>query len=159
MSTDIGDRLTVQVRRFFDGGDLDGKRHAAFLLVTTDPDGTPRPCMLSAGEVLADGDRALRFALWGGSRTGQNLARGTRALFCFVLADAPPAYVYGTARKLTSPGAAHLECFELVTDRVSTDEHPGMPLTSGLCFDMAAGDVPPVLADWQRQLDLLRHAG
>ena len=52
-----------------DGRQLAGKVGPAYLLVTSDEDGTPRPCMLSAGEVLAVDARRVRFALWKGSRT------------------------------------------------------------------------------------------
>src|SRR4029450_7350934 len=51
----LGDRLPETVLRAFDGHDLEAKVGPAHLLVTVDPDGTPRPRMLSAGELLAPG--------------------------------------------------------------------------------------------------------
>jgi hypothetical protein len=157
MSAEVGERLTEPVRRFFDGTSLARKRSDAFLLLTVDADGTPRPCMLSVGEVLASSDRALRFALWPGTHTGMNLARGGQALFCFVTANAVQ-YLYGTPRALRAPSGAQLECFELAVDRVSDDEHPGMPVTSGLRFDVASGEWDDVMSGWQGQLDSLRRA-
>ena len=69
MSKLIGDTIPSGLRQELDGEHLETKIGAAYLLVTADDDGTPRPCMLSAGEVLAVDDRRLRFALWKGSRT------------------------------------------------------------------------------------------
>jgi hypothetical protein len=76
MSKVIGDRLPDEITRAFDGRDLGSKIGPAHLLVTTDEDGMPRPCMRSAGEVLATGDDRLRLILWTGSTTCRNLARG-----------------------------------------------------------------------------------
>src|SRR6266511_2702778 len=76
MSKLVSDRLPERITRAFDGQDLESKIGPAHLLVTTDQDGTPRPCMLSAGEVLATGDDRLRLILWTGSTTCRNLARG-----------------------------------------------------------------------------------
>ena len=63
MAKSLGDRLPQTVLRAFDGNDLEAKVGPAHLLVTVDPDGSPRPCMLSAGEVLAPDDRRLRVLL------------------------------------------------------------------------------------------------
>ena len=84
MSKPIGERMPTDVLAALDGSDLEAEVGRAYLLVTTDPDGAPRPCMVSAGELLAVDDRRLRVALWPGTRTGSNLARGGPVLLCFV---------------------------------------------------------------------------
>ncbi len=158
MSTDVGDRMNDAICRFFDGQDLPAKEDAAFLLLTSDLDGTPRPCMVSVGEVLATSASELRFALWSGSNTAQNLSRGSRALFCFVT-DADLAYVYGTPRELSSTDATtNLEYFAVDVDRISSDVHHGMPVTSGIRFNLAGRNRTEVLSEWQRQINLLRDA-
>ena len=69
MSRLIGETIPAELAEALDGEELERKIGPAYLLVTSDDDGTPRPCMLSAGEVLAVDERRLRFALWTGSRT------------------------------------------------------------------------------------------
>src|SRR6187551_3092833 len=79
MSRLLGDTLPDDLVAALDGTGPAGKVGQAYLLVTSDEDGTPRPCMLSAGELLAVDGRRVRLALWSGSRTSANLARGGRA--------------------------------------------------------------------------------
>jgi hypothetical protein len=156
MSKPIGDTLPPHVVAALDGEELERKIGPAYLLVTGDPDGTPRPCMLSAGEVLAVDAHTLRFALWPESRTSENLARGARALFCYV-APRIVLYVRGRTRALEgSPGAA-LRCFELAVDSVESDEHAGMPVTSGISFAVEVGNPADVVDAWRGQLALLRE--
>jgi hypothetical protein len=97
MSRLLGDTLPDDLVAALDGTGLRGKVGQAYLLVTSDEDGTPRPCMLSAGELLAVDGRRVRVALWAGSRTSANLARGGRALFCHV-APGTGVYVRGPVR-------------------------------------------------------------
>jgi hypothetical protein len=151
MSEPIGDRLPEGLREELDGTGLEGKVGPAYLLVTADDDGTPRPCMLSAGEVLAPDERRLRFALWPGSRTSANLARGGRALFCHV-APRTVLYVRGPVRRLDAGPDVRLECFELEVDSVETDDHAGMPVTSGITFAVERGEPARVVEAWRRQL-------
>ena len=157
MSDLIGNRLPREVLDALDGVTLERKIGPAYLLVTTDMDGTPRPCMLSAGEILVLHERSVRFALWSGSRTSENLTRGGRALFCYV---APRAvlYVRGATRALEVAPAVGLDCFELEVDSVESDDHAGMPVTSGISFVIESGDPTDVVAAWQRQLAALRDA-
>lgn len=157
MSRLVGDTLPVSIRDALDGERLDDKVGPAYLLVTSDADGTPRPCMLSAGEVLAPDERSIRFALWSGSRTSDNLARGERALFCFV-EPRTVLYVRGPVRALSVAPATNLDCFELEVESVESDDHAGMPVTSGISFAVERGDPADVVAAWRRQLSALRSA-
>ncbi|HEU0337345.1 MAG TPA: pyridoxamine 5'-phosphate oxidase family protein [Gaiellaceae bacterium] len=156
MSKLIGDTLPDDLFGALDGRELGGKVGPAYLLVTADEDGTPRPCMLSAGEVLALDGRRLRFALWKGSRTCANLVRGGRALFCHV-APRTVVYVRGPVRTLEAP-ETNLDCFELQVDSVESDDHTGMPVTSGITFAVERGDPAAVVEAWERQLAGLRAA-
>ena len=157
MSRLLGETLPDDLLRALDGAGLSGKVGPAYLLVTADEDGTPRPCMLSAGEVLAlDGSR-LRFALWRGSRTCANLARGGRALFCHV-APRTVVYVRGAVRTLVADQELNLDCFELTVDSVESDDHVGMPVVTGITFSVERGEPGVVVEAWERQLAGLRAA-
>lgn len=157
MSTRIGLRLPREVLDALDGAELDRKLGPAHLLVTTDEDGTPRPCMLSAGEVLAVDERALRLALWAGSHTSKNLSRGAPALFCYV-APRTVLYVRGRARRLPDGEGSGLDCFELGVESVESDDHPGMPVISGISFGVEEQDPAEVIDVWKTQLAALRDA-
>ena len=157
MSKLIGDTIPSGLREELDGERLEEKIGPAYLLVTADDDGTPRPCMLSAGEVLAVDDRRLRFALWKGSRTCENLTRGERVLFCHV-APRTVLYLRGPAWSLTSNPELNLDCFELEVDSVESDDHVGMPVTSGISFAVERGDPADVVEAWRRQIAGLRAA-
>ena len=113
--------------------------------------------MLSAGELLAVEGGRLRFALWRGSRTCANLARGGRALFCHV-APRTVVYVRGSVRTLAAGPELNLDCFELDIDSVESDDHAGMPVTSGITFAVERDDPAVVVAAWERQLAGLRAA-
>ena len=157
MSKLIGDTLPDDLVRELDGADLADKVGPAYLLLTSDEDGTPRPCMLSAGETLALDGKRLRFALWRGSRTGANLARGGRALFCHV-APGTVVYVRGPVRALDAGPELNLDCFELAVESVESDDHAGMPVTSGIEFAIERDDPAVVVDAWERQLAGLRAA-
>jgi hypothetical protein len=157
MSRLLGDTLPQDLLAALDGTELAGKIGPAYLLVTSDEDGTPRPCMLSAGETLALDDRRLRFALWRGSQTCANLLRGGRALFCHV-APRTVVYVRGAVRALDAGPDLNLDCFELAVDSVESDDHAGMPVTTGITFAVERDDPAVVVEAWERQLAGLRAA-
>jgi hypothetical protein len=157
MSRLIGEELPAEILAAFDGEELDRKLGPAHLLVTTDPDGTPRPCMLSAGEVLAPDERHLRFALWSGSRTCRNLARGGTALFAYV-APGAVLYVRGPVRPLAGETPSGIAFFGLEVATVESDAHAGMPVTSGIAFTVERPGTDEVLAGWRAQLAALAAA-
>jgi hypothetical protein len=157
MSKLIGDALPDDLAAALDGTELGRKVGPAYLLVTSDEDGTPRPCMLSAGETLALDGKRLRFALWRGSRTAENLTRGGRALFCHV-APRTVVYVRGAVRALDGGPELNLDCFELAVESVESDDHAGMPVTTGITFAVERDDPAVVVAAWERQLSGLRAA-
>lgn len=157
MSRLVGETLPDDLVEALDGTGLAGKIGPAYLLVTSDEDGTPRPCMLSAGETLALDAKRLRFALWRGSSTGVNLARGGRALFCHV-APRTVVYVRGPVRPLDAGTDLNLDCFELAVESVESDDHAGMPVTTGITFAVERDDPAVVVEAWERQLAGLRAA-
>jgi len=155
VSKRIGDALPSEVLAALDGRDLERKIGPAHLLLTADADGTPRPCMLSAGEILAVDGRTLRFALWPGTRTSANLERRTAAVFCYV-APGSVLYVRGPTRPLDGAEGS-LRYFELAVESVESDAHAGMPVTSGISFAVERGDPAALAEAWQRQLAPLRE--
>jgi hypothetical protein len=153
----LGDTLPDDLVAALDGTGLAAKVGPAYLLLTSDEDGTPRPCMLSAGELLALDRRRIRLALWAGSRTSANLGGRGRALLCHV-APGTVIYVRGPVRSLDAGPDLELDCFELAVDTVESDEHAGMPVTSGITFALERGAPADLVATWERQLALLRAA-
>jgi hypothetical protein len=151
----LGNRLPEEVVKTFNGNDLANKIGLAYLMVTTDADGTPRPCMLSPGEVFCPNDSVLRVALWPGTNTSGNLERGSRALFCYV-APKTVLYVKGLARKLDAAPTTKLDRFEVQVESVESDNHPGMPIAESMRFDVVPDDRDLVVRSWERQVDSLR---
>lgn len=155
MSKQLGDKLPREILEAFDGTEVGAKIGRGYLLVTTDEDGTPRPCMLSAGEILAPEDRHLRIALWPGTSTSKNLARGSRALFCFV-GPGVVLYVKGNPRSLGRGPGSKLERFEIEVTSVDSDVHQGMPVEETIVFSISDLDPKKVVGEWTRQLEALR---
>lgn len=155
MSTPLGDRLPPPVTTAFDGEDLRAKVGLGYLLVTVDVDGTPRPCMLSCGEVLAMGDRRLRLAVWPGTHTCVNLDRGTPCLFVFV-AKGTVIHVRGRPVSLGALEEHHVECFDVGVSSVERDDHPGMPASDTFRFSVTDRPVGSVVAEWRDRLAALR---
>jgi hypothetical protein len=152
-----GDRLPDELVHALDDEALDGADQPAFLLVTTDEDGTPRICMVSAGELLVRDERTLRVALWRGTRTAHNLGHGGTALLGAV-SPGSVIYVRAEPARLAVPEATSLECFELTVTGVEADVHAGMPVTSGITFRPDEPDHAATVADWRRQRELLASA-
>lgn len=155
MSKHLGNRLPEDVVAAFDGAGIEAKIGLAYMLVTTDEDGTPRPCMLSAGEILVPNDRHVRVALWPGTNTARNLARGGRALFSYI-APGTVIYVKGSSKALGPGPDSKLERFELTVDSVESDIHAGMPVKETVVFEVDDLDTSKVAASWERQLAALR---
>jgi hypothetical protein len=149
------DLLPDELIRALDDAALADAEQPAFLLVTGDEDGAPRISMVSAGELLVRDERTLRVALWPGTRSAGNLARGGTALLGAV---SPGSVIYVRAKphRLVAPETAGLECFELTVTEVRADVHAGMPVTSGITFRTDAPDR--TATDWRRQRELLAGA-
>ncbi|MPZ82978.1 MAG: hypothetical protein GEV28_22330 [Actinophytocola sp.] len=157
MAQVVGEEIPDVVTATFDGTDLERKLGLGFVMVTVDPDGQARPCMVSAGEMLVLDRRTIRLGLWSGTSTSRNLAAGSAVLFCHV-AEGVVYYLRGHARSLAADPEARLDCFELRVERVETDAHEGLPVTSGITFTVVDPDPPAVLAMWERQLAVIRAA-
>lgn len=155
MTRTVGDRLPEVILEAFDGKDLEAKIGPAYLLVTVDRDGRPRPCMLSAGEILAPDETRLRVGLWPGTHTSENLAAGSPALLCFV-APGVVLYVRGAPRALEQVEGGSLARFEITVSSVESDVHPGMPVTQPITFGVESMDPATVVESWRQQLDTLR---
>lgn len=151
----LGDRLPPDLVARFAGENLETLVGVAYPLVTVDDAGTPRLNMVSAGELLAVSDRALRIVLWPRTRTGANLAAGREALLC-VVEPGSVRYVRGTATRLESPG--ELECFELTVTAVESDSHDGMPVATPITFTVVRPSRQEMLAAWRAQLATLANA-
>ncbi|MBI4299064.1 MAG: pyridoxamine 5'-phosphate oxidase family protein [Chloroflexi bacterium] len=159
MSKNLGERLPYKIQEAFNGRDLGEKLGLAYLVITSDPDGTPHPAMLSMGEILALDDRRLRLALWQGTRTGANLERGSPFVLCFVGEEDAVFYVKGSPKALPTEGRARgFQCFECQVDSVESDAHKGLPVTHGLRFHCPDDERPRVLDLWERTMQALRQA-
>jgi hypothetical protein len=157
MSATVGTVVPDQLARLFDGTDLAAKLGLGFLMVTVDPDGRPRPCLLSCGEVLVTSPTTVRLAVWAGTGTARNLSHGSTVLFCFI-AEGTVCYLRGWSRPLGVAPALGLECVELLVESVQTDSHDGLPVTGGVSFAVAEPDPDSLLASWAAQLAALRAA-
>ena len=155
MSTALGDRMPDPVMAAFDGERLEEKVGLGYLLVTCDPDGSPRPCMLSCGELLAPDDRRLRVALWSGTHTSENLSRGSACLFCYV-EEGIVLYMRGSPRHLGALERHQVECFDIDISSVESDDHPGMPAAGTFRFTVTGQSVQSVVTEWQERLAALR---
>jgi hypothetical protein len=149
------DLLPGELVRALGDASLADAEQPAYLLLTGDEDGAPRISMVSAGELLVRDERTLRVALWRGTWTGANLARGGTALLGAV---SPGSVIYVRARpyRLVAAEPAEVECFELTVTEVRADAHAGMPVTSGIMFRTDSPDQ--TAADWRRRRDLLANA-
>lgn len=152
MSKLVGNRLPQEVVEAFDGTELDDKVGRAYLLVTLDENGAPRPCMLSAGEILAVDDQRLRVGLWRGTSTAGNLAIGSQALLCFV---APGTVYYVSGRPRALGEAEGVSVFEIAVERVESDSHAGMPVGETITYTVAPDDRGRVMNVWRRQIAVI----
>ncbi|GLY73839.1 hypothetical protein [Actinoallomurus iriomotensis] len=157
MADTLGDRLPDELVHALDDEALTDEDQTGFLLVTTDENGAPRICVVSAGELLICDERTLRVALWHGSRTAHNLGRSGTALLA-AISPGSVIYVRAEPAPLAVPETANLECFELTVKSVEADVHAGMPVTSGITFRADQPDHATAVADWRRQRALLASA-
>lgn len=155
MSRTIGATLPREVLDAFDGSLTAERVGLGYLLVTIDADGRPRPAMLSAGEILATGDQALRLATWARSTSADNLA-SRRPCFLTYVGPGTVLHVHGTPAALSSGDG--LACFEMRVERVDADAHPGMPTIQTITYACEAMSPDDVLDEWRRSLGALRRA-
>jgi hypothetical protein len=139
----------------FNGEGLEEKFGRGYLLITTDVNGTPRPCMLSAGEILALDAHTLRVALWPHTRTLENLKRGGRALLCFI-APHQVLYLRGCPRYLPFHPGITLERVEIKIDHVEADKHEGFEILRGPEFTSEPSVRSATIDGWKRTLEALR---
>ncbi len=156
MSAIVGNRLTTPILELFDGRDLGAKIGLAYLLVTADDDGSPRPCMLSVGEILAVDEQHLRLAIWQGTRTSANLSSGRSCLFCYI-APGQVLYVRGAVKTLGRLAERQLDCFEIEVASLESDDHPGMPVVETFRFGLTSQKPGEISREWQHRLDALRQ--
>ncbi|GAA4614625.1 hypothetical protein GCM10023195_63910 [Actinoallomurus liliacearum] len=157
MAESLGNRLPDELVQALGDEALVAPDQPAFLLITTDPDGAPRICMLSVGELFVRDERTLRVALWRGTRTARNLGRGGTVLLGAV-SPGSVIYVRATPRHLTLPEPTGPDCFELTVTGVESDVHVGMPVTSGIMFRPDEPDRATTLTAWRRQREILARA-
>ncbi|WP_433574799.1 hypothetical protein [Nocardia brasiliensis] len=140
--------------RLFDSVARTRPEGQCFILVTADPDSTPRPCLLSVGEILVTDANHMRIAVWPNSRTTANLNRGTPVLLTCAL---PPDtfHVRAAPRPMAPVPAAHLVRFELTVTSVEQDVHVGLPVTRPMWFEATPDREAWLLEMWQAQLVLL----
>ncbi|NMH98539.1 hypothetical protein [Pseudonocardia acidicola] len=155
----IGDRLPPELVEALGDDALAGEDQPAYLLSTCDDSGNPRISMLSVGELVVPDDRHLRVALWQDTHTGHNLRAGRPALFSSI-APGSVLYVRTDPAPLPAPPGSRLDFFELTVTAVESDEHIGMPVTSGITFTTAGADAghDDIVATWRRQRGLLAAA-
>ena len=153
----MGDTLPEAVCELLDGRDPAGRMGVTVLLLTTSDEGWPQVAMLSVGEVLAVDRRHLRLALWPGSGSTGNLARGRLATLMLVLAP-DTYYVRLRARQLAdlSLSSGVRACFEGDVEDVLRDVVGYATVTSGIEFRL---DEPErVLPVWREALAALAAA-
>ncbi|MBF6568985.1 MAG: hypothetical protein IVW54_08930 [Candidatus Binataceae bacterium] len=157
MSKPLGEKLPREFIDAIDGHDLEGKYGETYLLLTSDTDGTPRPCMLSAGEMLAIDDRKIRVALWPNGHSGANLRRGSQVIICFVQPNTV-LYVQGQAKELAHGRDPEIERFEIAVSSVASDVHEGLPVLHGIAFTSTPEVRRTMLEQWRKVLSAL-HEG
>lgn len=156
MSSLLGPRLPAKVMALFEESQRANPDGQCLILVTVDPNGSPRPCLLSVGEMLALDDCTLRALVWRDSQTTANLRRGNPALF--VLAVPPDAFhVRATPQQLPDAPSSSLARFEFTISSVEIDGHDGMPVAQPMWFTTRDDLRPKVLDMWAEQLEALRH--
>lgn len=136
-----------------DGSDLESKTGVSVGVMTSDPDGWPRPAHLSAGEVLLSADGEVRLALHPHSSTTENVRRTGRIVLTVVAdgADHELRFTVIEGPPMEDPPLATFKG-RLVVAR----EHraPYADVMGGISFRLH--DVPETLERWRRQIAALR---
>jgi hypothetical protein len=151
VSTRIGSVLPAEIQAEFDGRELGSKSSCGYFAVTVDADGSPRPCMLSVGEILVVDEHTIRLAVWPDSSTAANLRRGGRVVLCYVR---PNTVLYVSGHTVRTWDDKLLAA-EISVDGVAADDHPGFAVIDGIrfCYE---GSPEELTAAWGGQLAALR---
>ena len=141
------------VRELLDGRDPAGRVGFTILLLTTSGEGWPQVAMLSVGEVLAVDERRVRLALWAGSGSTGNLARGRATLMLVVGPDT--YYVRLRSRRLAdlALSSGPRACFEAEVEDVLVDVVGYATVTSGVTFRL--NEPEQVLPAWREAVAAL----
>jgi hypothetical protein len=126
------------------------------VLVLAERDGWPHLAMISRGEIVVAGERALSLALWPTSSIARALTEHGRATLSLVV-DGTSYALRVTARPagaLTTPLAGTLARFEAEVVSASADEAPYATLESGVTFTLH--DPEATLARWAEVRAALR---
>lgn len=155
MPRSLGRALPAELAAALDGRRLPERVGDTYLLITTPAAGWPHVAMLSAGEVLAVGEAALRLGLWPGTGSTENLTRSGRGL---LLAVRPPA-TYRLRLSCRALGEVPVEdrrlaAFDAAVEEVLEDVVGYARVTGGIRFELV--DPPRVLAHWEAAIAALR---
>ncbi|MFF8430636.1 hypothetical protein ACF07Y_36960 [Streptomyces sp. NPDC016566] len=156
MSKTIGSAIPTAVLDMLTAREGDGAEGPCIIVITVDPDGQPRPCLLSPGELLVVDEQRLRAVVWPGSRTTANLDRGAAVL---ITVAAPPDvfHLRAVAERLPNAPDSQLARFTFTTTSVERDGHEGLPVTVPMWFAATTEARQEVLAMWEEQQRALRH--
>jgi len=155
MPRSLGSSLPAELAAALDGRRLAERVGDTYLLITTAEAGWPHVAMLSAGEVLAVDESALRLGLWPGTRSAENLERAGLGL---LMAVRPPAtwYLRLRCRPLGQVPVEdrRIAAFEAAIEEVLEDVVGYARVTGGIRFELV--DPPRVLGHWEAAIAALR---
>ena len=147
MSRELAPILPPALERLINNRDLqpDG---VAFQLVTVRPDGWPYVSLISVGELVTQGNRRLRLALWPKSTATANVARTGKATLATVVEGVPYALRLRLYGPVSVPSATYgsLAAFDADIVEVRADVVPYATVESGIRFRL--NDPDDVLPRW-----------
>lgn len=156
MAKYVGEKMPAQCVEALNGQGLELKFGRAYVIMTVDADGAPRPGMLSPGEMLALDDSTVRIALWTGTHSAENLRRGSPIIICYVAPNSV-YYLKGRPSAVLKPSdEPPVERFEIAIEAVESDTHEGFPVANGIRFTCEEQLRSKWLTQWQSVLTALR---
>lgn len=128
------------------------------ILVLTVSDGWPHLAMVSRGELVTAGERALALALWPSSTACANVTSSQRATLCAVANEVAYSLRVGAHRlgDIDTEAGGTLACFRLEVEAVTGDQAPYARLESGIRFQLLEPDA--TLRRWLEVREALRRA-
>jgi hypothetical protein len=151
MPRSLGSALPPDLAAALDGRRLADRVGDTYLLITTSEAGWPHVAMLSAGEVLAVGESAVRLALWPQSRSTANLRSTGQAL---LMAVVPPATYYVRLGARPLGNLPRLAAFEAAIEAVEEDIVDYARVTQSIRFELA--NPAEALTHWSATIAALR---